>query len=139
MNGNYLLFNQNEVPMKHIKLSKAPLFTTQGLALNSEKALTMNKNSIFSSTSINYLVVLSILPTVCALLSSLLSSSCIFPSFGVCELHSGKGCEVHNRKTNLLCLCRKNADKVAEMIQYYFKVFFRTYYILYIKFGIGSI
>lgn len=79
MNGNYLLSNQNEVPTKHRKLSKAPLFTTPVIGTYSEKALTMNKNSIFFSTSINYLVVLSILPTICALLFSLLSSSCIFP------------------------------------------------------------
>lgn len=48
MNRNYSLFNQNEVPMKHRKLSKAPLFTTPVIGTYTEKALTMNKNSIFS-------------------------------------------------------------------------------------------
>lgn len=124
--------------MKHIKLRHQPLFTTPEIGTYSEKALTMNKNSIFPSTSVNYLVVVSILSTICALLFSLLSSSCIFPLVSV-SIHSGKGCEVHNRKTNLLCLYRKNADKVAEMTQYYLKVFSRSYYTPYIKSGIGSI
>lgn len=120
---------RNEVPMKHIKLSKAPLFTTPSLGTYSEKALTMNKNSIFFSTCVNYLVVLSILPTICALLFSLLSSSYIFPLVSG-SIHSGKGCEVHNRKTDLLCLCGKNADEVIKMTQYYLKVFFRIYSVL---------
>lgn len=84
----------------------------------------MNKNSIFP-TSVDYSVVLSILTTVCALLFSLLSSSRIFPLVSV-NTHRGKGCEVYNKKNNLLCLCRKNTDKVAEITQYYVKVFFRT-------------
>lgn len=83
----------------------------------------MNKNRIFFY-SINDLVVLSILTTICALRFSLLSSSCIFPLVSV-NIHSGKGCEVHNKK-HLLCLCRKSTDKVTKMTQYYVKVFFRT-------------
>lgn len=37
---------RDEVPIKHI-LSKAPLFTTSVIGTNSEKALTMDKNSYF--------------------------------------------------------------------------------------------
>lgn len=94
----------------------------------------MNKNSIFSP--INYLVALNTLRTTCALLCSL-NSSCILwehlhlplPLVFVSR-HSGKGCELHNRKQIGYVCIGKMQKKVAEMTQQYLKD------LLYIKFGI---
>lgn len=74
---------RNAAPVKRT-VNKALLFTTSVIGTYSEKALTTNKNSVFFPTWINYLAVLSILTTSCALFFSLLSSSCNL-SFGVCE------------------------------------------------------
>lgn len=116
-----------------MQLSKALLFTTSVIGTYSEKALTMNKNRIFFY-SINDLVVLSILTTICALCFSLLSSSCIFPLVSV-NIHSGKGCEVHNKKQFAASVqeeYRQGDQNDTVLCQSLFQD------LVYIKFGIDS-